>query len=178
MTLHVARVDVVDVVHSSVLRLVAVAIVESNSRTHNSLCPALGSGRCVLCLVVAPLPASWSTSWSTQPPSPGKVSTSAGKHLHSNFQLLFQHKSLEEICPPCNSLSFALVMKHPTFSWSTLCRTETSLFDKESIPILGLREYSASGGIWPVCENCPRQPSFTTPHSDNDPRFVLQAWLH
>ena len=38
----------------SVLRLVAVAIVESNSRTHNSLCPALGSGRgrsgrCVLC---------------------------------------------------------------------------------------------------------------------------------
>ena len=54
MTLHVARVDVVDVVHSSVLRLVAVAIVESNSRTHNSLCPALGcgrgrSGRCVLC---------------------------------------------------------------------------------------------------------------------------------
>ena len=49
MTLHVVRVDVVDVVHPSVLHLVAVAIVESNSRTHNSLCPALGSGRCVLC---------------------------------------------------------------------------------------------------------------------------------
>ena len=54
MTLHVARVDVVDVGHPSVLHLVAVAIVESKSRTHNSLCPALGSGRgrsgrCVLC---------------------------------------------------------------------------------------------------------------------------------
>ena len=49
MTLHVARVDVVDVGHPSVLRLVAVAIVNYDSNTHNSLCPALGSGRCVLC---------------------------------------------------------------------------------------------------------------------------------
>ena len=49
ITLHVARVDVVDVGHPSVLRLVAVAIVEYDSNTHNSLCPALGSGRCVLC---------------------------------------------------------------------------------------------------------------------------------
>ena len=49
MTLHVARVDVVDVGHPSVLRLVAVAIVKYDSNTHNSLCPALGSGRCVLC---------------------------------------------------------------------------------------------------------------------------------
>ena len=49
ITLHVARVDVVDVGHPSVLRLVAVAIVKYDSNTHNSLCPALGSGRCVLC---------------------------------------------------------------------------------------------------------------------------------